>query len=198
MQARVLAWLGVVVMACAAGCATQWERGYKPTGPTAAPLPAGTPVRLREVPFERVQETLRTLTEEAAKSDTHPEDWPQERKDAAKATLLRGLQVTEDPSRVRVLGRSDFSTTDHVRPDDGTLEQFARKVGATTVVWASMYRGRTDTIVDQPVTQWRTATVAGPRGRLWTYNESSTIWVPVSVSADEFAFVAFFLREDGR
>ena len=114
-----------------------------------------------------------------------------------RAKLLRGLQVTEDPATVQILGRSEFQTTDPVRPDDGSLAAFARKIGATTVVWTSKYRGRRDTVVDEPVTEWRTGTITTARGRHTTFTESSTVWYPVLMKEDEYAFVAFFLRQKG-
>src|SRR5262245_21810247 len=66
LRMRLGPWFTAVTIGLLGGCATHWEREYRATGPAAAPLPAGAPVRVREVLFERVQETLRTLTEEAA------------------------------------------------------------------------------------------------------------------------------------
>ena len=162
-------------------------------GPAAPALSPTEPVRVREVPFDRIQATLTALTEQAAKSDTYPDEWAKDKKDAANAELLRGLQISEDPATIRVLGRSEFTTTDRVRPEDGTLEKFARKIGATTVVWSSAYRGKADIIVDHPVTEWRTSSWGSRRGRGVPFSETYTIWVPVRMSADQYAFVAFFL-----
>jgi len=147
------------------------------------------------VPFERIQATLTSLTEQAARSDVHPDDWPREKRDAAHAELLRGLQVSENPATIRVLGRSEFTTTDRIRPDDGTLEKFARKIGASTVVWSSAYRGQADIIVDHPVTEWRTSTWVGRGGHAVPFSETYTVWVPIRMTADQYAFVAFFLTK---
>lgn len=198
-RSGLLTLIGTAV--CMAGCsASPWESEYRSAGVAAAPLVKESPVRVREVPWDRIQDTLRELESERAASDVHPDDWDPARKEAAKAKLLRGLQVSEDPRQVSVLGRSVFRTTDRVRPDDGELSTFARKIGATTVIWSNSYMGKTDVVRSEPVTEWRSGSWdswdshRGSRG----FSESSTIWVPVVVQADERAWMAFFLRDTPR
>jgi hypothetical protein len=185
-------------MAILQGCRTSpWESEYRSAGAAATPLVKEAPVRIREVPWERIQATLVELDKERTASDIHPDDWDAARKLEAKAKLLRGLQISEDPRSVEVLGRSVFRTTDAIRPDDGVLMAFARKKGATTVVWSSSYMGKTDVVRSEPVTEWRTGSWQrwnDNRGST-TWSESSTIWVPIVISADERAWMAFFLRE---
>ena len=49
------------------GCAaSHWEREYRAVGPAAPALSPTEPVRVREVPFDRIQATLTALTEKAA------------------------------------------------------------------------------------------------------------------------------------
>lgn len=156
-------------------------------------------MRLREAAWDRLQATLAELQAERSASDVHPDEWPAERKAEANARLLRGLQVSADPAGVDVLGRSAFHTTRPTRPDDGELERFARKIGATMVVWSGTYLGRVLTTEREPVTEYSTATrhYRDKKGK-WrseTYTVNSTIWVPVTVEADEHAWVAYFLRE---
>lgn len=193
----------LVAAAVLGGCtASPWESEYRSSGAEAtgsrrvAADPDGT-VRIREVSWERIQSTLHELDAERAASDIHPDDWDPQRKLAAKAKLLRGLQVSEDPRDVTVLGRSVFRTTDRVRPDDGGLIAFARKIGATTVIWSSSYMGKADVVRSEPVTEWRSGTWdrRDPDRGSRTFSENSTIWVPVVVQADERAWMAFFLRE---
>lgn len=185
------------------GCqSSPWESEFRSSGASAATaIPDDAPLRIREVPWERIQNTLARLDAERAASDVHPDDWDQARKDAAKAELLRGLQVSEPPSSVQILGRSDFRTTNKlaVPADDAELKRFARKIGATTVIWSSSYLGKADVVRSEPVTEWRSGSWS-PRssdGRSRTFSENSTIWVPIVVQQDERAWMAYFLRDTG-
>lgn len=181
-----------------------WEQGYVPDDSAVTVVDAGAgPVRVREVPWERMGAGLRELDQRLAASDRPPSEWSAEQRMDAKATLLRTLQVSTDPSAVEVVGRSDFRTTDSVVPlgaDRESLERFARRVGATDAVFASRSLGRADKIVDRPVTSTGYVSVWGSsrrgRDRWWddSYSQSSTTWVPVRVSAEETGFVVFFLR----
>lgn len=198
MPARLLLLLLAFAMG---GCAASpWERNYVPH--SAAPrLPGSAAVSVRSVPWERVVGTLRELEAEVAASDSHPDEWPEERRAAARARLLRGLQVSESPERVAVVGRSEFRSTERIRPEtaEGTarLASFARRVGADTVVWTARYVGKADAIVDQPVTTHAHGLLhRRGDGRDIPYSETTTTWVPVVVRADEYAFIAYFLRRD--
>lgn len=190
---------GIAAAAFAGGCASSpWESSFDSSGVAAPELAKDAPVRIRDVPWDRLQQTLAELERERESSDVHPDDWDPARKEAAKSRLLRGLQVSEDSSGVEILGRSVFRTTDPVRPDDGSLRDFARTIGANSVIWSSSYLGRTDVVRSEPVTEWRSGSWQhwdGRRSRTHTYSESSTVWVPVVVSADERAWMAYFLRE---
>lgn len=188
-----------------AGCASsRWESEFVSSGLAAPVRSAGAAaaVRIREVPWERLQATLTELQADRAASDVHPDDWDEAQRREAKTKLLKGLQVGADPQTVDVLGRSEFRTTDRMRTDDGTLAGFANRIGATTVVWSSAYLGTTEVIRSEPVTEFRTGSFDrghSSRRRSGTYSESSTIFVPVTVRADERVWVAYFLREyEGR
>lgn len=198
--------LSVVAAACIApalvlvsGCeSSAWQREFVPAArDQAAPAYSG-PVKIREVPWERVQQTLAELHQEWVQSDAPPEEWPQSRKDERKSKLLRGLQVTTEPEQVTVLGRSEFRSTDRIRPRDGELASFARQIGATTVVWSSAYMGKADVLRSEPVTEYRSGSFTPWRGESSpsrTFSETSTVFVPVVLQADERAWVAYFLRE---
>lgn len=198
MNTRLLAIL-LVGVAIFGGCETRWESAFRSTGAAMRPLEKGALVTLREAPWDRLQATLAELQGERSASDIHPDEWPAERHAEAKARLLRGLQVSADPASVEVLGRSEFRTTHATRPDDGELEAFGQKIGATMVVWSSTYLGRVSTTQQEPVTEYSTATrhYRDRKGK-WrseTYTDHSTIWVPVTVEADEHAWMAYFLRD---
>ncbi|MFN7021359.1 MAG: hypothetical protein ACK4WH_08550 [Phycisphaerales bacterium] len=173
-----------------------WKSAFRPSGETFTSAAYQGSVKVREVPWERVQGTLGQLYAELVASDVPEADMPESQRAARKAMLLRGLQVTADPKTVEILGRSEFRSTDRVRPDDGKLAEFARSIGANSVVWASMYMGQTDVIRSEPVTEYRSGSYT-PRGDgpSRTYSETSTIYVPVYVKADERAWMAYFLRE---
>lgn len=178
------------------GCSTShWEQEFVATAPIQ-PLPKEADVHIREVDWDRLQRGLDDLRREAAESDVPQSEWTADQHEHAKALLLRTLQVTADPAHVDLIGRSEFRSTDHLRPDrDGQLAVLARKVGATEVVWSRRHLGKTDTIIEEPVTTYSTVHEwGGRRHRGQSYTESSTTWVPVVVSADEFAYVAYFLR----
>jgi len=201
----LLAALAASTILGSAGCTTSsWESSYVGTRDDAAGKQltrANTPVRIRVVTWDRVQRTLGELNTQANVSDIHPDDWTQAQKDEVKVKLLRGLQVTTDPARVEILGRSDFRTTDSVRPetDEGAaqLSTFARKIGADTVMYSSRPLGKADKIVREPVS---VETINDPflnrrDGDLpgW-YSQRSFAWVPVRIQSEEIGFVAFFLR----
>lgn len=159
---------------------------------------------VRKVPIERVNAAMKDLDEQAAASNVPREQWSAEQKAAAKTRLLRALQVTEDPSRVEVIGVSRFRSTTLIRPDGPdreALAKFAQSLGATRALWTNEYLGKTDTIVEKPVTSFGTRSGYWGDGRAWRddrwpdYWGNSTTWVPVRVEADEYLYVAFFLRD---
>lgn len=184
-----------------AGCGPSiWEARFEPTSFTASPLEKDAAVQIRQVPWETLDRALRDIEADIAASDIHPDEWPAERKTAARAKLLRGLQVSADPEAVRVLGRSVFRTTDDVRANDGELAAFAREIGATMVVWSSNHLGLRERVVQEPVTEYRQGwwdDYSGrgrrrPRGG--SYSETTTTWVPLTVQADEYLFIVYFLQ----
>lgn len=115
-----------------------WEAGY--TGMRAPS--AGSPyVEIRSVEWQRIDSTLRELERQMAASNVDPDQWTPRQKSEAHATLIRALEIPEDPRRLEVLGRSDFATSADVRPTTAVgrdqLEKLAGRVGADVVVWSS-------------------------------------------------------------
>lgn len=193
------------------GCSgpSVWQQTFVATPEGTGPaLAEAAPVRVRKVPWDRMQQTLADLERDASATDVRPENWTPAQKADAKARLLRSLQFEVAPEATTILGRSEFRTTETILPDGAdraTLERFARSVGATDVMWSSRILGRTEKIVEQPVTSFSQGTFWGSgrrrdRDRWWSnsYTESQTSWVPIRVPADDTGFVAFFLRADGR
>lgn len=209
---RSLLTLGAGIAALfVAGCASGpsvWEQAFvSETGvavqkstPSDSKLP---PVNIRSVPIERIDAVMLELDQEAAASDVPKEQWPPDKKAAAKARLLRALQVTDTPESVEVRGVSRFRSTTLLRPqsdDRESLAAFARSINANTALWSSKYLGKADTIVDKPVTSFGNRFSYWGGGRHWRDDcwddwGSSTTWVPVRVQADEYLYVVFFLNE---
>lgn len=198
-----LACFGSMVLLLGACESSRWQQSLKP-GPDAAPgLAPADPIRIREVQWDRVQSTLEELRAAEAASSVHPQEWSPEAKLAHKAKLIQGLQISEPPAGVRVLGKSEFRTTDSAFAVDqggggGTqLEQLARSLGADTVMWSSRLIGKADRVVQEPVTTYSSGSRwwrDGDRNRPESFNEQQTTWIPVRVQADETAYIAFFLR----
>lgn len=192
---------GAACLLFVAGCEpSRWQSDYHSMGVTVPALSASERVVIRNVPWDRVQDTLTKLQAERSASDVHIDDWTEEQKAAAKAKLLRGLQVSGDPNKFELLGRSDFRTTDSVKPDDGSLEAFARKIGATRVIWASQYLGKADRVEQESANSMTTRSYTGGRrsdgsARSYTATDNTTIFYPIVIQADENAWVAFFIRE---
>jgi hypothetical protein len=187
----LLAIGAIVGVLALGGCSSPWKDHYAGSVSPGAP---SARVTVREVPWERVDGALREIQRVRAESPVHRDEWTEAERAEEKATLLRGLQISEDPSRVEVLGRSVFRTTDAVDPGDGELAKFAGEIGADYAVWSSSYVGKTDRIEHEPVR--RTGGGWGydsdRRGRWGVYD--GTWDVPVVVSADEYAWIAYFLR----
>lgn len=196
---RAISALAVAVAVLAlGGCTTIWQENFQgqPLSTSEAVLPED--VELREVPWSRLAATMSALEAERAASDIAPQDWPVERKAQAKAALLVGLQVSAPPQEVDVIGSSRFRTTESVRADGGDLARFAGSIGANRVIYSYDYLGKADRIVSEPVT------TIGSGGTYWNpafggagwdpWGVNGTTWVPVVYAADEYAWVAYFLR----
>ncbi len=177
---------------------SHWQSTYDGVIADRDEILAPNDVVVRDVPWERLEVVLGELRAEIAASDLHPDEWAPSKKAVAKAKLLTGLQVSEPPDDVEVLGRSEFRTTDSIRPGDGQLAEFAASIGANRVIWSNRHLGKADRIEHEPVstTSWGTGWFRTPddRRRIGHYQEQSTTWVPLRVKAEEYGWLAFFLR----
>ncbi len=197
-----MAYLSTLAVLCLmlGGCASIWERTYEPRAEAlTGRISRSDDVTVRKVPWSRLEATLTELSEAQADRDIHWDEWPDADRKAADAVLLRGLQVSEDPSLIEVLGRSSFKSTDRLKPTDGSLERFAAKIGATYAIWSSKVLGKTDKIVQEPVRESGFRPIRyydRKRGRYGTRYEYDdwTTYVPVVIEADETAWVVYYLR----
>lgn len=185
-------------------CTSVWQESYRPSPLAVDSVPLryspDHPVLVREAPWERVEAALKQLQEEEAASDLHVSEWPADQRQAALATLLSALQLHEDPASVTLLGSASFATTDDIRPEDGSLEAMARRLGADYAIWTSQFIGPGTRVVDRPVTihrhGWGRSYDRGDH--VWRdqyYSDIDTAWVPIVVQADRFAYMAFFIRK---
>lgn len=183
------------------GCtpASLWDQHLVkgPEAPTS-PLAEGDPIVVRDVVWERVQTTLDEIRGIAAASDVHPSEWDAAQQREVKGKLLRGLQVSQAPESVLVLGSSQFRTTEPLTNREQSLSRIARDLGANMVVYSTRVLGKSDRVVREPVSTTTTGTAwlrdSDDRRRPETYSETSTSWVPIRVAADEVGAVAYFLR----
>ncbi len=182
-----------------AGCTSDWSDNFQPArGFIAADL--GGAVIVREAPFERIQAALDELHAEWVASDTHPDDWAPQRRQFASEKMLRALQLPADAATYQILGRSVFTSIEDIAPSDGELASFAQDIGADYAIWSRQYVGQRDTIVHEPVTTHgrRSYLYYDEAKRKWrtdSRSDSSTTYVPIVVSADEHAFIAYYIRK---
>lgn len=202
----VLASLALLLLLSA--CTSRWEREFTPapldlqpaapgaTAPTRAAAPTPT---LREITWERMARALEEENALLTNSSAHPSQWSDQERADATIRLLAALQVTDAPPGTNLIGKSRFRTTDRLDPQSGELAALARARGASLVVFATTVLGKADVVTSEPVTQWRSGSVVGPRGpdgkrRGSDFSETSTTFVPVVRQADEFAYAAVFVR----
>ncbi len=188
--------LGVVPGVPLAGCTSTWQDHYE--GARVGVYEPTEVVIVREVPWARIDGTLRRIEAERAASDVHRDEWTREQKMGEQAELLTGLQISEDPRDIIVLGRSVFRSTNHLSPEDGSLGEFAAEIGADYAVWSAHYLGTKQVVQQEPVREWG----LGSRGSYDKHGRyrrdyhpwDRTVFVPVVVEADEYAWVVYYLR----
>ncbi len=195
-MARILLFLPLCFLFV--GCASNWEQSFEPRAESSG-LESSAAVVVREVPWERLERTLEDLSRLRAERDIAWEEWPESQKQEADAMLLRALQVSQPSAEIEILGRSSFKTTDRMHPGDGSLERFARKIGADYAIWSRRYLGKADRVVREPVQesgyrQIRYYDRKSKRYRTRYDYEYWTTYVPMVVKADESAWVVYYLR----
>jgi hypothetical protein len=197
MKHAPAATLTIALLSLLPGCTSVWDESYQPF--LAAPaLRDGEQVTVREIPWQRMHAALQEQEDIAAASDIHWQEWTDQQRIEANSKLLKALQISDDPRRVRIVGVSSFRTTEKVKPWDGELESFAKNRGAHYAVWADRYLGKAETIVTRTVwsdtTDYITYEDATGDDRRATRQRSTSRDVPLVVEKDETGFTAFFLR----
>lgn len=179
------------------GCASAWERSFE-SAPGEASFEPAERVMIRRVPWDRLAAALESIESARAASDTHPDEWPPERQAAEKAELVTALQLSEPPGKVSILGRSVFRSSADIEIFDGSLSSFARSIGADYAIWSTTYIGKAERVEHEPVTR------TGWSGRRYRRGVGSTddgyisfpetIYIPVVVERDQFAWLVYYVR----
>jgi hypothetical protein len=197
----IAAFLGGCFFVLAGGCVTKppspWQQFYRPN-PSATP--ATTPaqaVTIRNVDWTRVDEWSQTANKEAAASDKPIEEWSEADRLARRAKLFKALQLTKAPADASVLGVSSFESGMNTDPADGTLEVFAKKIGADYAIWATHPLGVRTVTVPFPVSSssFGSATAfSGARSATAYGSGYSTTMVPVQQERMFHGWLVYYIR----
>jgi hypothetical protein len=204
MSARVLSYLIMVLMVSGTGCASNWQRFYQANpGTNGKTFAATDAAQVRTVEFERLSRFMEEENKRRAESNTAVEDVPLSERIQAKNRLLEVLRLKERNDDIAFLGWSEFDSPRNEDPKDGTLEQFAKSVGADYVMVASRYGGQSTQVVNMPITSYSSsnanAYLYGRNGYAGTANiyssGTSTTWVPTPVARNHFVYTCMFFRK---
>lgn len=194
----LLAWASASLL----GCASAWKQSYEPAVSEASFEPTER-VAIRRVPWDRLAGALGSIESARAASDTHPDEWLPERRAAEKAELVTALQLSEQPEQVAILGRSVFRSTSDINILDGSLSAFARSIGADYAIWSTTYLGTAEQVEREPVTRYGWAR-SGRYRRSDGYTDydylpyHETLYVPVVVERDQYAWLVYYVAVDDR
>jgi hypothetical protein len=189
------------------GCASPWETSFHANPGLASQKFAPTrAVQVRTVEAERLKNFAEAERQRRVNSSTAPVDLPAAEKLAAKNRLLEALQIPERGDEAQIIGTSRFTSPEVLSADDPHLISFARKLGADAVVVSTAYLGKTDRIDSFPVTSTSSDTYVTHYRRSGnrvtpvysSVNNTSTTWVPVPVTEDQYGYQAFYLRRRGQ
>jgi hypothetical protein len=196
--ARVFVVTALASLASLGGCQSSlWEQGLSAGPEAATPREEAAEVRFREVPWERVDATIAELRGFVAASPTHMDEWTPAQRADHKARLLLGLQISEPADSVRLVGKSEFRTTERINVPSVEMQALANRLGADTVVWSSRLLGKADRVVQEPVTLYEDGTWWDRRSGVRdsnSFSQTRTGWVPVRIQVDEYGYIGFYLR----
>ena len=205
---RALAVVLLAAACLAGGCAASpWEENFRPApglhGGLPGPAGADAEVTIRAVEWERLQAFEAEARERSMGRDLPFDEWPEEWRDFERAEFLRMIRITEDPDLIEDLGTSEFVVPGTLDPYDGSLESFARRIGARYAVVGARGVGLRDVIVYAPLTTWYDDAPSVRRGRgghgVRTYSGTGTAtsYVPRVVKRDSTQYVVYFARSAG-
>lgn len=185
-----------VFVAALGGCASPWQRTFRAS--SSAEFEPTAHVIIRGVPWSRLDAALRENARVRAESDVHPDEWTAEQRAEERDRLVNALQLSEDPGDIAILGRSVFRTTRDVDPLDGSLERFARSIGADYVIWSTTTLGKAQSVEQEPVTRhgYASRRFRSRDGRHddATYWYDETVFVPVVVEREQYAWMIYYIR----
>lgn len=175
------------------------------------PLDPDAPVTIRRVEWERLTSYDDAARARAIGRDLPPDLWPPDVRTAETADFLRALRILEDPADVRRLGSASFVHPGRLSPFAGSLERFARSIGAAYAVVSERPVGLRETVIYAPMTTYYDRVVTG-RGKHRSHHDdgrsdddrdyrvergSATTYVPTVIAVDSFHYVVYFVASDG-
>jgi hypothetical protein len=194
--------LGMCVLIGLGGCTSPWRSQFEADYALAEEtFPPRQSAEVRYVEPERLDAYFAARKERLAASDIAYEDWSEEMLREEDEAFLTALRLPVDPEEVIILGRSSFVAEERLDPRAGPLAEFAAEIGADYVVASVRYLGEEERISSYPSTSYSNVTVRrrvktkkGYRYVTETGYGSSTTWVPMRITVDEFLHTAYFFR----
>jgi hypothetical protein len=195
------------------GCAANpWEASFEPAWRwnddavsmafDASAASSGSPgPSIRVIELDRLHAYLDDLYERQSASDAAFQDWLEDQKRAERQRLIETLRIPRDVDDIAFLGTSWF-VDERKRPSrDPELIEFAQKLGADYVVVGIEFIGRRETVRSYPQTTHSTISIdrtyrtkKGWKREQDTGYETTTTYVPVRVTVDQYQHVAYFCR----
>lgn len=181
------------------GCASAWERNYRPSRQLAGTaVPATQGARVIEVEWERLADYAAD-----ARARSIARDVPPDRLDPAVlrdevGRMLHALRIDAEPESAVLLGTSRFVSTDALDPFSGELAGLAASRGGDVVVFSVEPRGLRETIEYATRSAWYDDEVfyrtrSGKR-RSRTQLRRFEEQVPVVVQRESWLYSAFVFR----
>jgi hypothetical protein len=174
------------------GCSSVWSTYYKPNLPTTkGPHKQTESAQVRVVEPERMFGHLEEENRRINESNIALEDEPKQARTERRGRFLLAIRLKEKPEDIVVLGYSSFFSPTVLDPRDGTLEAFARSLGADYAAVSSRFAGTGTRVISVPSTT--AAYVGSPDGpSAWGTATTNT---PMLVQQAYYEYVVFYLRK---
>lgn len=215
MTSRVLT-LAMFALASALQCgcrANPWEASFEPAwgwedasastmvdASNNAATPSGPSIR--SIELDRLHTYLDDLHQRRSESDIAFEDWPDDQKRDERQRLIETLRIPRGVDETSFLGTSWFVDGQRRSSRDPELIRFARSIGADHVVVGIEFIGQRETVQTYAQTTHSSISIdrtfrtkQGWKSVQDTGRETTTTFVPIQVTVDQYQHVAYFCRE---
>lgn len=202
MRATTAALFSIGVLAGLGGCASPWRANFAAEPSLAQQeFSPRAQAEVRYVEPERLDAYFAERTQRLAASDVAYEDWSEAELRAEDERFVKALRLPVGVDDIVLLGTSSFIEEGRLDPRAGPLAKFAAEIGADYAIASVKYLGEEERITSYPATSYSNITVrrrvhtkSGYRYVTDTGYGSSTTWVPMRVTVDQFLHTAYFLR----